>query len=413
MIDKLRKRMILISSFAVFVVFSIIFSAITIFSTHLLNSRIDIITDLISDGNGVFLPFNQKNPLPTSPNIPDFFTSETPFSTRFFTVWFDIDGNYIRSDLNAISSVTENTAEDYAETIITKSKTRGWVDQFRYKIFETDNEKGIVFVDGSMDRSMAKGLVITAAIVLLGGIALIFLLIVIVSKKAVRPIAQSYEKQKQFITDANHELKTPLTLIMANIDIIEHEQGHSEWLDDIRIEGQHMSELIGQLTLLNRLDESESSVLKVTFSYSDACNDVISEFYSLIAQKGLCLTATIQPDVMLFGDEAAVRRLITILLDNAVKYCDAKGSIIVSMEKKHYTKLIVENTYTGVETLELDKLFDRFYRADKARTEGTGFGIGLSLAKSIAESHNGRIQAYQAGTGRIGFRTTLRDTKIK
>ncbi|MDO4634218.1 MAG: HAMP domain-containing sensor histidine kinase [Eubacteriales bacterium] len=409
MIDKLRKRMILISSIAIFAVFGIIFSAIAVFSTHQLNNRLDIITDLISENNGVFLPFDQRNPMPAGPNIaPGFFTHETPFSTRFFTVWFDADGNYMKADLTAFSSITEDTAIEYAQSILKKNRIRGWTEQFRYKTFAAEDGTGIVFVDGSMNLAMTKGLLFTAAAVMLGGIAAIFILIVLASKKAMRPIAQSYEKQKQFITDANHELKTPLTLILTNTDIVEQEKGPSEWLDDIRVEGQHMSELIGQLTALSRLDEASVPLLRAEFSFTDVCNDTISEFSSLISQKGLSLTASVQPEVLLSGDEASVRRLVSILLDNAVKYCDPAGMIRFSMEKKRLTTLIIENSYAEVGTVELDRLCDRFYRGDKARTAGTGFGIGLSLAKSIAEAHKGSVQAYQAGNGRIGFRVTLK-----
>ncbi len=409
MIDRLRRRMILISSLAIFAVLCIILAAIAIFSTRQLNTRLDIIADMISDNQGVFRPFDQRNPMPTGPDImPGFFTNETPFSTRFFSVWYDVDGSYLRTELTAVTSITEDAAKDYAQAVLNKDQTRGWIDQFRYKIFKAEEGTGIVFVDGSMNRAMAKGLIFTVSLVMLAGFTAIFLLIVLASKAAVSPIARSYEKQKQFITDANHELKTPLTLILTNTDIVEQEKGHSEWLDDIRVEGRHMSELIGQLTALSRLDETSIPLCREEFSLSDVCNDTIAEFSSLAVQKALRLTANVQPDVSLTGDEASVRRLVSILLDNAVKYCDPAGTIYFSMEKKRHTILMIENSYAEVESVELDRLFDRFYRGDKARTAGSGFGIGLSLAASIAETHKGSIRAYQSGPGRIGFCVTLK-----
>ncbi len=409
MIDKLRKRMILISSIAVLLVFGSVFLVLSTISIRQLNVRMDQLTDRISDGNGAFLPFDQTNPMPRQPDFsPGFFTEETPFSTRFFTVWYDTDGEIVHTDLNAISSVTEFSAGNYAETAIKRNEARGWVNSFRYKVFDTEMGKCIVFVDGSMNRSMTKNLIATAAVVLFGAITLILFLIIVVSKRAVSPIAQSYEKQKQFVTDANHELKTPLTLILTNIDIVEQEKGPSEWLDDIRVEGQHMSELISQLTALSRLDESTVPLIKSEFSFTDVCNDTISEFSSRISQKGLTFTASVQPGIILSGDEASVRRLVSILIDNAVKYCDHAGMIRFSMEKTRNVVLTIENSYAEVGTTPLDRLFDRFYRADKARTAGTGFGIGLSLAKSIAEAHKGSIRAYQAGTDRIGFRIILK-----
>ena len=230
----------------------------------------------------------------------------------------------------------------------------------------------------------------------------------VVSKRAVRPIAQTYEKQKQFITDANHELKTPLTLILTNLDIVESELGHSEWLDDMRTEGQRMSELVGQLTALSRLDEDDAPLSVTEFSFSEVCEDTVSEFAALAESKGLTVSADIQPELTFQGDEGAIRRLVTILLDNAVKYCDPAGEIILVLERKRQTVLRVENTFANVDNLELDRLFDRFYRADKARTAGNSFGIGLSLAKAIAGKHRGEIKAYKAGPERIGFQVTFK-----
>ncbi len=255
---------------------------------------------------------------------------------------------------------------------------------------------------------MTRTLLWTAAAVLLFCMLVISVVIIAVSKRAVRPIAQSYEKQKQFITDANHELKTPLTLILTNLDIVESELGHSEWLDDIRTEGQRMSTLVSQLTALSRMDEGDSQLMEVDFSLSEVCSDTVSEFAPLIDSKGLTMTAFIQPELQMHGDEGGIRRLVSILLDNAVKYCDHRGDISLTLEGPRQKELRVENTCAGVDNMELSRLFDRFYREDKARTAGTSFGIGLSLAKAIAEKHHGEIKAYKAGPGRIGFRVTLK-----
>ncbi|MCD7767269.1 MAG: HAMP domain-containing histidine kinase [Oscillospiraceae bacterium] len=409
MIDELRKRMIVISSIAVLFVFSGILAAMAIFSVRQLNNRMDFMAERISDGNGIFLPFDQENPLPAgAENYPGFFTEETPFSARFFTVWFDSDGDFAQANLSSISSVDEKTAVEYAGAVLENGSRRGWYGSFRYHIFDAQDGIGVVFVDGSMNRATTKAFVLTAAAVTLGGAALILIFIVVASRRAVRPLAQSYEKQTQFVTDANHELKTPLTLILTNIDIVEQELGHSEWLDDIRAEGKRMSELVGHLTALSRLDEGDLPVEKTVFSFTEVCQDTVSEFSALIDQKQLRLTALIQPNVSYCGEEAAIRRLVSILMDNAVKYCDPAGSVMLSLEKKRHPVLVVENTCQDVASLELDRLCDRFYRADRARTAGTGFGIGLSLAKAIAAAHHGSIRAYQAGAGRIGFQVTLK-----
>ncbi len=409
MIYNLRRKMIWICCSAVIVVFGLIFSAIYILSVRQLNHNMDMMTDRISEGNGVFRPFDQNNPKPPGMDrSPDFFTEETPFSTRFFTVWVAEDGTIIGANLESVSSVSKEDAYAYAQAVLNEGNVRGWQGNFRYKVFSAMGGTGIVFVDGSMNRSMTRTLMLTSAAVLLGCMLVISIVIIVVSKRAVRPIAESYEKQKQFITDANHELKTPLTLILTNLEIVESELGHSEWLDDIRTEGQHMSALVAQLTALSRLDEDSPQMTTTEFSFSDVCRDTVSEFAPLIDRQGLTLTAYIQPELNLRGDEGAIRRLVTILIDNAVKYCDPTGDISLSASSKWQTELRVENACAGVDHMQLTRLFDRFYREDKARTAGASFGIGLSLAKSIAQKHGGEIKAYKAGPGRIGFRVTLK-----
>ena len=409
MIDTLRKRMIWICCTAVTVVFALIFSIIYVVGTNMVNSAMDMMADRISEGNGVFRPFDQENPMPPEMNrFPEFFTEETPFSIRFFTVWVTEDGKITGINLESVSSITEAEAYEYTKQALAREAERGWQGNYRFKVFNSPRGKGIVFVDGSMNRSTTRVLLVTAAAVLIGCLLAIFAVIVMVSRRAVRPIVQSYEKQRQFVTDANHELKTPLTLILANLDIVEQELGHSEWLDDIRTEGLRMSRLVGQLTALSRMDEDIVPMEKISFSLSEICEDTVAEFTPLLDSRGLTITAQIQPEVMFYGDEAAIRRLVTILMDNAVKYCDPTGDIYLCLSARRQIQLVVENSCSGVDALELNRLFDRFYRGDKARTAGFSFGIGLSLSKSIAEKHNGTIKAYKAGESRIGFRVTMK-----
>ncbi len=244
--------------------------------------------------------------------------------------------------------------------------------------------------------------------VLLGCSAFVLLLITVLSKKAEKPIAESYEKQKQFITNVNHELKTPLTLILANLDIAETELGKNEWLDDIRYEGYRMSELVNQLVQLSRMDEEQLLLEKEEINISVLLNETTNYFLGLAEQKQIKLLTDIEENIIYNCDEKLIRKLFSILLDNALKYCDKSGQIQIKLIKKKNIFFTIENTYSDIETVELSKLFDRFYRSDKARTFTGGYGIGLSIAKSIVQKHHGDINAYEIAKSKIGFKVILR-----
>ena len=184
--------------------------------------------------------------------------------------------------------------------------------------------------------------------------------------------------------------------------------GKNEWLDDIRSESERMGLLINQMVTLCRMDESDAPLALADVDLSAVVGDTVSEFEPLAADRGKVLAAGIAPGIHCRGDEAILRRLTAILLDNAVKYCDAWGEIRVELRCRHHHVLTVENSYAAVDELELERLFDRFYRADKARTFTGSFGIGLSIAQSIAKKHRGTLTAYKK-EGVIGFRAELKE----
>ena len=367
-----------------------------------------MLTDTISSNDGAFPPVESSQHQPPSrfPYL-DVITKETPFTTRFFTVWLNEEQEIIHINMDSVATISKSDIERYARKVASRDSERGWISDYRYKAVDTQNGSIMVFVSGTMYQSTTNRLLFTVFLVLLGSAALILILIILISKPAVRPVAESYEKQKQFITNANHELKTPLTLILSNLDILESEFGKSEWLDDIRGEGERMGLLINQMVMLSRMDESNVHLENSDFSLSGAVEDTVSEFQGLAEERGYTISQQIQPELSYHGDESMIRRLIAILLDNAVKYCDPNGSIQVRLYQRRHPILTVENTYAAVDHLPLDKLFDRFYRADQVRTFSGSFGIGLSLAQSIARSHRGSITAYKRG-GTIGFRVDLK-----
>lgn len=409
MIAGLQKKFILISAASTLAVFSIIFLVLVLFSWDQMEKTMDTLTDAIVSNDGVFPDFEPDDHRGPSQRLPygEIITEETQFSTRFFTVWLDGEKQILRINMDSVSSISRDDVKEYLQKALKEGRERGWVSDYRYRILETGQGATVVFVNGSMNWAVTTRLLVTAFLVLLGSALLILLLTVLLSKRVVRPVAESYEKQKQFITDANHELKTPLTLILSNLDIVEAELGQNEWLDDIRSEGERMGLMINQLVALSRMDESQTHMVRAAFDLSAAVEDTVSEFRPLAAEREKKLQTSIEPGIRYEGDEGLIRRLASILLDNAVKYCDEGGEIRVEVCQHRHPVMIVENTYAQVGQLELDRLFDRFYRADKARTFSGSFGVGLSIAQSIVRSHRGSIHAYRKGDA-IGFRAELK-----
>lgn len=407
MIRKLNRKFILISAASIFAVILLIFLVIGLLNLSSMNRSLDTLTDTLSRGGGRFPDSFEEffrdpigfDPLPVGP--------ETRYSTRHYTVWFSADGEPVYADTEYIYAVDQDQAIVYGQKALSQNRERGWISHYRYKCYATLTGTAVVFVDASTNLSSLYQSLGIALCVLVASALIILLLIVIFSKRVMKPIADSYEKQKQFITDAGHELKTPLTLILTNLDIAQQELGDNEWLGDIRTEGQRMTALVNQLVALSRMDEETPSE-KTAVDFGELVSDTVSEFAPLLAQQGKQLRTAIDSSVTCIGDEMLLRRLVSILMDNAAKYCDSQGTVTVTLQKQRHTVLQVENTYRAVAQLELRRLFDRFYRADKARTYTGSFGIGLSMAKSIAEKHQGQITAYQRDPQTIGFQVVLK-----
>ena len=237
-------------------------------------------------------------------------------------------------------------------------------------------------------------LVTTISVSLLG-LAAVFVLVVIFSRMVFRPVEESIQKQKRFITDASHELKTPLTIIDANTEVMEMESGESQWTKSTRKQIQRLSGLVQQLVTLSRLDEEKGPEEKCEFNLSEAVSECVQPYESLAQTREKNLTLNIEEDITYTGDERSIRQLAGILMDNAVKYSSENGNITLTLKKKG--KKIFLEVYNDADDLpqgKLDVLFERFYRLDSSRNSGTGgSGIGLSVAKAIVQAHKGKITA--------------------
>ena len=408
MIYHLQKKFIKICILSFLLVFIFIFSTIFSFVYTQTVNESDQIADLIMENDEKFPAISENFAIPANAAfMPNSIGKETPFTTRFFIVRFNKFGDCIATNLSSIASISDAEAKEYGYKALTENKERGWVHMYRYKTVKSEYGSSIIFINNNSFRNTLK-LIMTAAffILLLGG-SVFITIVILLSKRAVKPVAESYEKQKQFITNANHELKTPLTLMLTNLDIVESEIGKNEWIEDIRFEGRKMEELIKKMVYLARMDEEATELPKSPFNLSEMMQEMTDVFEPLATQKHLSLITEIPPNIFYPGNDTSIRQLISVLLENAIKYCDTSGIIHIVLTGGPHPSFYVENHYSAVASLNLESLFDRFYRADKARTSGSGFGVGLSIAKSIVEKHNGKIQAQNINNTQIRFYVKL------
>ena len=405
MIRDLRKKFILVAMLSTMLVLTAIMGVVNFSNYRKMLDRADEMTALLEQNDGKFPEepsWHEQDDTETPPAKPENdekdksrFSVETPFETRYFTVTVDENGEVTDCDLDRIAAVDEETAEEYTQTAQQKNKTTGFQGIYRYRVTETEDGAKYVFLDCRREISNFRTVLVTTISVSLLGLAAVFVLVVIFSRMVFRPVEESIQKQKRFITDASHELKTPLTIIDANIEVMEMESGESQWTKSTRKQIQRLSGLVQQLVTLSRLDEEKGLEEKCEFNLSEAVSECVQPYESLAQTREKNLTLNIEEDITYTGDERSIRRLAGILMDNAVKYSSENGNITLTLKKKG--KKIFLEVYNDADDLpqgKLDVLFERFYRLDSSRNSGTGgSGIGLSMAKAIVQAHKGKITA--------------------
>lgn len=309
------------------------------------------------------------------------------------------DGTLVQADLQNIASVTEEDITPYLAAAVAHGAGYGSYGSYRYYVTRTGEGRNMaVFLDG-YQQLRSVGLVLLWSLAADAAcILLVFVLVVLLSRRAIDPVVRSAEKQKQFITDASHELKTPITVISTCLRVLEMETGKQKWIDKAQAQTEKLTALVNALVTLSRMDEGVSPLKMEPFPLSEAVVDTAEPFRDLAQSKGHSLILDIAPDLTYKGDEYAIRQLVSILLDNAVKYARADSPITLTLEKtRRGVTLRCRNGSDPIPEETLAKLFDRFYRADPSRNAATGgFGIGLSIARSIAEAHRGSICARMA-----------------
>lgn len=411
MIRTLRKRFIRIAMLAVTAVMLLLCIIVNTANFVSVNSELNRMLEVIYNNQGKIpsLPFPGGRPGSFRDGQ---FTEETPFSTRYFVLRYTTNGVLTQADLDKIATVTKNDIEKYLLIALKHGEGFGYSSGYKYYVVRHNNNRCMaVFLSCYKEtRSLATTAVLSVTAMLFC-IVLVYIIVVLFSRRAIDPVVKSAERQKQFITDASHELKTPITVIATSLSVLEMETGKQKWIDKAKAQTEKLKELVNSLVTLSRMDEEQSPLKPADFDVSASVNEAAESFRDFSLSNGHELFTAIEPGITYHGDEYAVRQLVSILIDNAVKYA-AEGSKIsfsLSKAKKGIIIRCSNECSSPPESRELEKLFDRFYRPDKSRTSSTGgFGIGLSVAKEIAEGHKGSIHAKMIGEKTIEFYAELK-----
>lgn len=334
-------------------------------------------------------------------------SEETPFETRYFSVLIPDEGE-MTADISHIAAVTEEEAKAFAETIVKAGRTKGYIKSYRYRLDRREETSLLVFVDCTNDIQTIQNFAIVSVLVAAGCLILVLILVTLLSGRAIRPVIEGIEKQKQFITDAGHEIKTPIAIILANTEVIEMCQGTSEWTESIHHQTERLNELVKRLLTLAKLDETKEKLQMEKLDFSLVTESVLSGFEVMAQAKKLHVERDIEKAVTVSGNGNSLKSLLSILMDNAVKYAPQGGKIKVSLQKRDRKAVLgFYNDCENLPTGDLKRLTDRFYRADESRSrESGGYGIGLSVARSIVEAHQGKFTIKRKDAG-IYFQVSL------
>lgn len=299
----------------------------------------------------------------------------------------------IEANLENSYHLTLEELQEITALALGQGKQSGNLEEYQFYIAQKDYGKMIVFTERGATVELLRDLVYNSIII--AGISCVVLLLIsiLLARWAVLPVKDAFEKQRQFISDASHELKTPLTVIVTNADVLQHEIGENTEITHIREHSNRMSELIHDMLSLARSEEDTQRVLFVEFDLSSAVRNAVLGFESAAFEANKTMTYEIQEGIRYTGNEQQIRQLVSIFVDNAIKHSNAGGDIQVQL-KRDGSKIRISfyNTGVGVRDSEKEKIFERFYRSDASRSRETGsYGLGLAIAKSIVRQHGGKI----------------------
>lgn len=400
MFRKLRIHFIAIASLAILIVlFSVV--GVLISARHIQTvNEINKILTLISDNDGTFPSVSKA-----TSELGNTVSVDTLFQYRYFSAVIDKDGNITSLNSSSISDLTDKQVESYLTKINKSGDTSG---DFRYNNHtysylvtdESDDSKLIVILDST--NQVEENMRLVHLSLWMSGVIFAFfvLMVSIFSGRVIEPFIRNYERQRRFITNAGHELKTPLAIISANNELVEMMNGESEWTKSTNDQVERLTGLINSLVAMARLEEQPEVVL-TDLNFSAIAEDAAEDFKGLVIKDGKQFVMEIQPDIHVKAEEKSLFELVTLLVDNANKYCDAGGTVSVKLSKANRlskARLEISNTYAEGKNVDYSKFFERFYREDESHNnKKSGYGIGLSMAQTMVKLFKGSISVSHSG----------------
>ena len=377
MIKKLRRKFVAVAMLSLFIVLLIIIGTVNILNYTRMADDAQRTINILKENDGSF-PKPDMKPGHGKEMFKGM-SPEAPYESRYFSVLMDGSGNVSTIDTGKIAGTDTDEAAEYAAKVLECGRTSGFMGQYRFGIKDKDNGKLIIFLYCGRELSNFRAVLLISVGISFVGMLAVFLLLIFFSGRIVKPVSESYEKQKRFITDAGHEIKTPLTIIDADAELVGLDCGENEWLEDIRKQTKRLTALTNDLIYLAKMEEGQKSSTKIEFPLSDVVEETAESFRARAVNENKKLDIDIQPEITYCGDEKAIRQLVSILVDNAVKYSDGIKIISVKLEGQGGTsklskgfRLQVFNSCEHIEPESVKHLFDRFYRAEQSRNSQTG-----------------------------------------
>jgi signal transduction histidine kinase len=394
MINKLKKKFVFINMVLISIILIFTFGAVYIStSNRLVRESNDMLQKTIEQENEIF---KKQINIGDSNNV----SSPPPPQIISFAVQLDTDNNITNVYYNNIDKSDTVTLNTLVKSSLADKNLTGLIQNNTFRFLKHPNEKGIkiAFTDRSLEINTLNSLLKTFILVGIGSMTAFFMVSLYLANWAVKPIKKSWEQQRQFVSDASHELKTPLTVILANTDIVLSHKDDTisnqvKWINYIKAEGERMTTLVNDLLFLAKSDANRNDLVFSKVNFSDIIWNCVLPFESVAFEEEKLIESEITPDLYINGDNNRLKQLVCILIDNAIKYSKEKGTIKVSLTKNQdKTVLLINNTGEPIPKEKMPYIFERFYRIDESRTrKKDGYGLGLAIGKTIADSHNGKI----------------------